>query len=108
VPLLIGAALPLISAAACIDLLAQWRTGLSPEAHAYGASVYAIIALQAFFVVTTVIMGLYTIARWLAGKLDSVRRATFDNTMLFWHYTTAQGLVGLIVVYGAPHAIGGV
>ena len=50
---------------------------------------------QIFFVLTTLIMGLYTIARWLTGKLDSVRRTTFDNTMLFWYYTVGQGLVGI-------------
>jgi cytochrome c oxidase subunit I+III len=53
-------------------------------------------------------MGLYTIARWVAGRLDSVRRTTFDNTMLFWIYTTGQGLVGLLVVYGFPRLGGGV
>ena len=52
-------------------------------------------------------MGLYTIARWLAGKLDSVRRTTFDNTMLFWYYTVGQGVAGLLVVYGFPKLVGG-
>jgi cytochrome c oxidase subunit I+III len=79
---------------------------LSPEAHAYGAAVYVIASLQGFFVITAAIMALFTVARWWAGKLDSVRRSTFDNTMLFWHYTTAQGLVGLLVTYGFPHALG--
>ena len=107
VPVLILVATAFVAGAAALDLWAQWQSGLSPEAHAYGAAVYAIIALQAFFVVTTMIMGAYTIARWLAGRLDSVRRSTFDNTMLFWHYTSGQGLVGLAVVYGFPHLAGG-
>ena len=66
------------------------------------------VACKSSSFVTTLIMGLYTIARWLAGKLDSVRRATFDNTMLFWHYTVGQGLVGLLVVHGFPRLTGGV
>jgi cytochrome c oxidase subunit I+III len=107
VAILLGLALPLVAGAVGIDLWAQIRSTLSPEAHAYGASVYAIVCLQAFFVITTGTMGLYTIARWWAGKLDSVRRSTFDNTMLFWHYTTVQGLVGLVVVYGFPRLVGG-
>jgi cytochrome c oxidase subunit I+III len=107
VAILLGLAVPLMIGAVGLDLSAQVRAALSPEAHAYGAAVYTIIALQAFFVITTAIMGLYTIARWWAGKLDSVRRSTFDNTMLFWHYTTAQGLVGLIVVHGFPRLTGG-
>jgi cytochrome c oxidase subunit I+III len=105
VPLLLAAAIPLLLAGNGLDLWAQWRSGPGPEAHAYGAAIYTIIALQGFFVVTAAIMAVYTIARWLAGKLDSVRRSTFDNTMLFWHYTAAQGLVGLVVTYGFPHAL---
>ena len=77
-------------AAVGVDLWAHLRLAVNPEAHAYGASVYTILALQGFFVATVAIMALYTIARWWAGKLDSVRRSTFDNTMLFWHYATAQ------------------
>ena len=106
-PALIGIALVLVSAASAADLAAQWRAGLSPSAHAYGAAVYAIVSYQIFFVLTTLIMGLYTIARWLAGKLDSVRRTTFDNTMLFWYYTLGQGLVGIVVVHGFPRLTGG-
>jgi cytochrome c oxidase subunit I+III len=106
VPALVALALPCAIGGAAIDLSAQWRSGLSPETHAYGASVYAIVSIQTFFVIVTVVMGLYTIARWLAGKLDSARRATFDSVMLFWHYTTGQGLVGLLVVHGFPRAIG--
>jgi cytochrome c oxidase subunit I+III len=107
VPVLIALAMPLLLAANGVDLWVHWRTGLKPDASAYGAVVYCIIALQAFFVGTAVIMAAYVIARWLAGKLDGVRRATFDNTMLFWHYTMAQGVVGLLLTYGFPRVIGG-
>ena len=71
-----------------------------------GAAVYAIMSLQVFFVLTTFVMGAYTIARWIAGRLDSVRRTTFDNTMLFWYYTMGQGLVALAVVHGFPRLTG--
>ncbi|MEE1610061.1 cbb3-type cytochrome c oxidase subunit I [Microvirga sp. CF3016] len=107
VPVLIAAALLFVAGASAADLWVQWRSGLSPSAHAYGAAVYAIVSLQIFFVLTTLVMGLYTIARWLAGRLDSVRRTTFDNTMLFWYYTVGQGLVGLAVVHGFPRLTGG-
>jgi len=106
VPILLGLALPLVAGGVAVDLASQWQAGLSPEAHAYGAAVYTISSVQAFFVAVTLVMGLYAIARWLAGKLDSVRRSTFDNVMLFWHYTTAQGLVGLVVVHGFPRLLG--
>ena len=42
-------------------------------------------------------MGLYTLARSLCGLLNGVRRATFDNTMLLWHYATVQGLLALAI-----------
>jgi cytochrome c oxidase subunit I+III len=105
-PVAIGVAVPLLVAANAIDLWAQWRTGMKPEASAYGAAVYCLVALQGFFVGSAAIMAVYTIARWLAGKLDGVRRTTFDNTMLFWHYTTAQGLIGLLLTYGFPRLVG--
>jgi cytochrome c oxidase subunit I+III len=106
VPILIAVAMPLLVAANGLDLWAQWRTGLKPDASAYGAVVYCIISLQGFFVATVLLMGAYTIARRLAGKLDRVRRATFDNTMLFWHYTSAQGVFGLLLTYGFPRLVG--
>jgi cytochrome c oxidase subunit I+III len=89
-----------------LDLTAVWRTGLRPSAHGYGAVVHMVIALQGFFVATAVVMGLYTIARSLAGRLDGSRRVTFEMTMLFWHYTVAQGLVGLALIHGFPRLIG--
>ena len=72
----------------------------------YGAVVYMVSALQGAYVFTVAVMALYTIARSLAGKLDGRRRATFDNTMLFWHYTVAQGLLGLALVHLAPRLLG--
>jgi cytochrome c oxidase subunit I+III len=52
------------------------------------------------------IMGLYTLARSFCGMLTGLRRATFDNTMLFWHYGTAQALVALAVSTLFPRLIG--
>jgi cytochrome c oxidase subunit I+III len=84
------------------DLRSQWQTGLRPHMSAYGAVVYTIIGLQGVFVVSVSVMGLYTIARSWCGLLDGQRRATFDSTMLLWHYTVAQGLIGLALVHTFP------
>jgi cytochrome c oxidase subunit I+III len=106
-PALLAGAVVVVLGASATEILAQWRADVSPTAHAYGAAVYGLVSLQAFFVGTTAIMGLYTIARCWAHKLDSIRRATFDNTMLFWHYTTVQGLVGLALAHGFPRTLAG-
>jgi cytochrome c oxidase subunit I+III len=106
VPLLLAGALPFAVAGVAIDGLGQWRTDLQPHENSYGATVYTIIAIQAFFVATMIVMTLYTVARWLAGRLDGMRRVTFDNTKLMWRYTVAQGLVGLALVHGFPLAAG--
>jgi len=107
VPLLVLAAMVCAVGGVALDFLAQWRTGLRAEASSYGAAVYSITAFQGFFVATITVMGLYTVARWLTGRLTSVRRVTFENTMLLWHYTVVQGLAGLALVYGFPHLAAG-
>jgi len=99
-------ALPLLVAALGIDLYSQWQTGLTPIESSYGAVVYTVIALQGFFVATVAMMGLYTFARSICGLLNAERRATFDNTMLLWHYTVVQGLMGLAVVHLSPRLLG--
>jgi cytochrome c oxidase subunit I+III len=99
-------ALALLVSAVVIDIYSQSQTGLRPQASAYGAVVHMIASLQAFFVIIMVFMGLYTVARAAAGMLHSERRGTFDNTMLFWYYTVAQGLIGLALVHSFPRLVG--
>jgi cytochrome c oxidase subunit I+III len=89
-------------AALFMDLGGLWETGLRPATSSYGALVYTIVAVEGQLVAAAAIMGLYTIARSAAGLLTPVRRATFDNTMLLWHYTVGQGLLGLLIVHGFP------
>ncbi|MEJ7667985.1 MAG: cytochrome c oxidase subunit I [Casimicrobiaceae bacterium] len=99
-------ALLFLVGAFAIELYGQWQAGLTPTESSYGAIVYMAAALQGQFVAVLVIMGLYTVARSLRGLLDGRRRATFDNTMLLWHYTVAQGLVTLAVLHGFPRLAG--
>jgi|GEM_PF-2614381 len=56
-------------------------------------------------VFTVLIMSLFVIARHFTGKLDRVRCATLENTALLVYYTTAQALVGLVVIHGFPRMI---
>ncbi|MGH7315372.1 MAG: cytochrome ubiquinol oxidase subunit I, partial [Candidatus Rokuibacteriota bacterium] len=103
--LLAGAALMMLAALA-LDVAGHYRAGLAPAAHGYGATVAAAILVQALFVATLVIMALYSLARSWRGLLGSARRATFDNTMLLWHYAGAQAVVGLAALHLLPRWLG--
>jgi cytochrome c oxidase subunit I+III len=69
--------------------------GADPTAHAFAATSWALLCWQGLNVVLTGVMVAYTLARLAAGKLDAVRRATFDSTWLVWLFTSAQGLAML-------------
>jgi cytochrome c oxidase subunit I+III len=99
-------AVPLLVGALVAELWGQWQIGLRPTDSGYAAIVYTVISIQGFFVTVVVIMGLYTFARSVCGLINRERRATFDNTMLFWHYTVVQGLIALAVVHLSPRFLG--
>ncbi|MES2563523.1 MAG: cbb3-type cytochrome c oxidase subunit I, partial [Pseudomonadota bacterium] len=103
---LITASLILI-AALVLEITGQQRSGLMPTQSSYSALVYTFSSIQGFFVVVVVMMAFYTCARAAAGLLNHERRVTFDNTMLFWHYTVVQGLAGIAVIHGFPRIVGG-
>ena len=64
--------------------------------------ISAIVWIQLFFVAIVAVVGAFTLARSWAGLLDNVRRATFDNTVLFWRYTVVQGLISLAIIHLFP------
>ncbi len=99
------AAMPLLAGAFGIDLWGQWQSGLRPTVSSYGAVVYTFSVLQGQYVAALLIMGCYTLARSWTGRLDGRRRATFDSTMVLWHYAVAQGLVALTVVHAVPRVL---
>ncbi|MBP2234678.1 cytochrome c oxidase subunit I+III [Sinorhizobium kostiense] len=98
--------LALLIGALALELSGHLMTGLRPGDNAYGAMVYlgAVLFAQLAFALT--ILGLFTLARYLTGKLDGARRVTFDNYMLLYHYAVAQSLLGLALVHGFPRLIG--
>jgi cytochrome c oxidase subunit I+III len=98
-------AIGLLAAALVVELRAHLGSGLRPTANAYAAVVFSFGAWQGFFAAILAIMGFYTVARSLAGLLDGGRRATFDNTMLFWHYAVGQGLAALAIVHAGSRLL---
>ncbi len=85
-----------------LDIMAQRAAGVRPTDSSYSALVHAVIAVQGQIVAASLLMGLYTIARSLSGKLNNARRITFDNTRCLCWYAVAQGLLGLLIVHIAP------
>jgi len=104
--IVLGGAVLLLLIAFAAHLYAWWESGLRAPDSAYGAVVYAFIGLQGLYVATLVIMGLFTLGKSFAGKLNGVRRQTFDNTMLVWHYSVAQGLIAIAIALFFPALTG--
>jgi cytochrome c oxidase subunit I+III len=100
----LAAGIPLIVAAFAVNVASQWE--VSPSATAYGAIVYAVLAIDGFFVTVAVVLALYALARRAAGLLDGARRVNFDNARLFWYYVVAQTLAGIAMVHGFPRMVG--
>ncbi|MBM6583276.1 cytochrome c oxidase subunit I [Microvirga sp. BT689] len=99
-------AVPLLIGSVVLEVFGQLETGLHPSESGYGAVVYSLASYQGFVVAVLALMGLYTVVRSLAGRLNRVRRSTFDNTQLFWHYGVAQGLVALLIIHAFPRFLG--
>src|SRR5690606_2302410 len=99
-------AAPLVLAAILTELYAQLETGLRPAASSYAAAVFVLLAWQAFHVGVLVVRSGYPRARSWCGLLGPERRVTFDNVMLFWHYTVGQGVVMLALIHAFPRLLG--
>jgi cytochrome c oxidase subunit I+III len=95
-----------MAGAVAIELLGHWQMGLRPTDNSYGAMVYMAALLTGQLAFAIVIMALYTMARHFAGKLDTVRRGTLENTALLVYYTAAQGLLGLLLIHVFPRVMG--
>jgi cytochrome c oxidase subunit I+III len=83
----------------------HWQAGVRPAQHAYAAAIWTFISINGAQAFTVLVMTGLCLARALAHKLDGVRKVTFENTMLFWHYTTAQSVASLAVVHLAPRLL---
>ncbi|HLS86315.1 MAG TPA: cbb3-type cytochrome c oxidase subunit I, partial [Burkholderiales bacterium] len=93
-------AVPLLAAAYAVHLSAF--ASLTASESIYGAIVHAFFVLDGFFATAAILLALFTLAKRRAGLIGSRRRVTFDNCRLFWHYTVAQTLAGLAMLYGFP------
>jgi cytochrome c oxidase subunit I+III len=95
-----------LGCALAVEGWAQLQSGVRPGEHAYGAVVMTFLCLNGILAAALAYMALLCAARGLAGKLDRVRRVTFENMELLWYYAVGQILVGTAVVHLAPRLIG--
>jgi cytochrome c oxidase subunit I+III len=89
-----------------LDLAGHVRAGLQPGATAWGATVAALLGWQGLHAAVLVAMGLYVAVRSASGHLQPGARATLDNTAVMWHYVTAQGVAGMLLVRWLPLVLG--
>lgn len=102
---LVALAVVAMSVALGIEIAAHYETGLLPTQNSYGAMVYMNAVIFGQLALTLLIMGGFTIARHLTGRLDRERRVTFENTALLYHYTVVQSLFGLALIHGFPRLV---
>jgi cytochrome c oxidase subunit I+III len=99
-----AAGFALLAAALGVEIAAH--RALSPTASGYGAIVYLIVSFAGFYTTVIFAMAAFTIVRAAHGLVDPVRRVTFDNARLLWHYTVGQTLAGVVLVHGFPRLAG--
>ncbi|HYE40641.1 MAG TPA: cytochrome ubiquinol oxidase subunit I, partial [Ramlibacter sp.] len=90
-----------------LELWLHLQAGLAPTHTAWGATVAAMLFWQGFHAVVLLLMGGYVVARSVAGLLRPDARATLDNSALFWHYVTVQGIAAIWLVRLLPQWMGG-
>lgn len=90
----------LLASSALVDLQVWWEDGVRPQTDARGALVYAFASWQAVFAAVCVMMGLYAIARLLAGLMSRDRPMTLEAISLFLVYSAIQGAIGLAITRG--------
>ncbi|MDN3722027.1 hypothetical protein QW131_29675 [Roseibium salinum] len=91
-----------LAGAVVLEVYGHWQTGLRPTENAYGALVYMQSALNGQVAFVILIMSGFAIARMLTGRLDRVRRVSFDNCAVLYYYAAAQLLFGLLLIHGFP------
>jgi cytochrome c oxidase subunit I+III len=96
----------LLAAGWAADLFGHWQSGQRPADTAYAALIYTFVVLQGLYVFTLIIMGWFVTARSACGLISGVRRQMYDNTMLVWHFTVAQGLSGVALLHLFPRLVG--
>jgi hypothetical protein len=78
---------------------------MRPTINSFAALTYTGSLLQGMLVAPALVIGVYSLARYARGDMDSNRRAAFDVTHLLFQAAVAEGLFNQLLVFGFPHVI---
>jgi cytochrome c oxidase subunit I+III len=95
----------LLAAALAIDLLSHWQSGLRPHFNAYGAMVYMGGLLNLQVVAAVIIMLAFACTRLLTGRLDRIRRVSFETMAILYLFAVGQSGLNLFLTHGFPRVV---
>jgi cytochrome c oxidase subunit I+III len=104
-PALVIGSLAALSVGLILEVYGHWSAGLRPTINSFAALTYTASLLQGMLVAPALVIGVYFLARYARGNLDSNRRAVFDVTHLLFQAAVAEGLFNQLLVYGFPHVV---
>jgi cytochrome c oxidase subunit I+III len=81
------------------------RLGLDPVANAYGAIVAVTAGAHLAIVFGGLVLGAIVLARAWRGHFDGRRFVAVENTVLYWYFAAASGVVTFAVLYLTPHLL---
>jgi cytochrome c oxidase subunit I+III len=100
----VASALVLMWIAFLLNVRALTTADLQPNMHGFTSTTFMLVTWAGVHVVLLTLMAAFTLARAWTGKLDIVRRNTFDNTKIMWYYSAAQALIALCVMHAPRFA----
>jgi cytochrome c oxidase subunit I+III len=87
-----------------LELFWLFASELDPTAHSYPATVWTILLYLLLHVALGVVMGVYLLARFRAGRLAPGYDIDLRNVALFWYFIGFMGVVGMATVHLFPLA----
>jgi cytochrome c oxidase subunit I+III len=87
-----------------LELLWLLAADLDPTAHSYPAIVCTIFLYLLLHVALSVVMGLYVLARFWAGRLAPGYDIDLRNVALFWYFIVFMGVLAMATVHLFPLA----
>ncbi|MCU0504118.1 MAG: hypothetical protein MUC51_20575, partial [Anaerolineae bacterium] len=104
-PVLVAGGLACLLGGLLVEIQSQRSVDLRPSASAYAALTYTASLLQALLAAPAVIIGIFTIGRYILGLINIERRAVFDVLRIIWFSAVAVGLLNIALLHGFPRIV---